>query len=374
MEKIDGPPIKIRSLIELAWGLSSTFSHDPHQREMGTSIREKIFDIFTSHQKTKFEKESKITYQPTATTKIFLDNVVLSMSETIRNIGFTRNNHQNSLHALSKEYQNTEKYYNDLASLTSFKESGIAPKMISFLGGGGLLSTVTEFGEKIFPKKATESINTLNATIQTITDSEIAEQANNQFSNVAESVIDFPGLFIVVFVLFGIISLAIFNVGAIVYKKSKLSSEKERILCEQKKYYVKKYRRNMALILINFHNDLEKLASECYGIIYEESFDDLSGIVIENDEYEWLYKKTKFQDSWDPEPEDNGTYPTDDENSCKEHSKKNTTYSNQIEKKFNKTYTLNWQNLKREDKLWYFITYKILPTWFTPMHPEQETA
>ena len=130
----------------------------------------------------------------------------------------------------------------------------------------------------------------------------------------------------------------------------------------------------MALILINFHNDLEKLASECYGIIYEESFDDLSGIVIENDEYEWLYKKTKFQDSWDPEPEDNGTYPTDDENSCKEHSKKNTTYSNQIEKKFNKTYTLNWQNLKREDKLWYFIMYKILPTWFTPMHPEQETA
>jgi len=379
MVEINEPPIKIRSLIQLAWGLSSTFSHDEHQRDIGNSIRTKVFDIFVSHQKTKFEKDKEITYKPTTATKMFFDNVVLSMSQTVRNIGFTRNNHQNSLHALSKEYQNTENYYKDLASLASFKESGIAPKMLSFLGGGTIITTVTEFGEKLFPKKAIDSINTLNSTIQTITDPAVAEKATNQLSNIAESVIEFPVLEIIAFILSGVFSLAIFNVGAIFYKKRKLRIEKERILCEQKKYYIKKYRRNMALILINFHNDLEKLARESYKKYHREDFDDdLSGIVIENDEYEWMYKDTKYQKPWKEEDEGAGTYPIDDENYCKEHSKKNNkknqTNDEKKDRKHNKTYMLVPKGLSPDQQLWYFISYKVLPPWFTPMHPEQETA
>jgi len=267
----DKPPITIRSLIKLAWGLTMNFSHDDNQRTLAESIKDKILGIFESYQNTKFDNNNKFTYYPTPDTKNFFDNVILSMTTTIRNIGFSRNNHQNSLHALSTEYKNTQKYYEDLASFTSFKKSGIAPKIIAFLGGGttgSLTSLVTEFSTKIFPEQDAASIDALNATIQTITDPEVVEQANNQLSNIVQSTTQFPAIEISIFLITGAITLAFVNIFFIWHKKRKLGTEKARIVCEQKKYYVKKYRRNMALMLFNFYNDIENLARKFYRIDY----------------------------------------------------------------------------------------------------------
>ena len=304
------------------------------------------------------------------------------MTATLRNIGFSRNNHQNSLHALSTEYKNTQKYYDDLASFTSFKASGIAPKIIAFLGGGttgGLTSLVTEFSTKIFPEQDAESIDALNATIQTITDPEVVEQANNQLSNIVQSTTQFPALEIIIFLISGAFALAFVNIFFICYKRGKLKKEKARIVCEQRKYYIKKYRRNMALMLFNFYNDIEKLARKFYRRDYQEDFNkvDFSGIVIEEDEFNWLYKDTKFSQLWKPEEVEKRTYTADhDDKRClEEQDKTHPAYDDNRRKNYVNTYRLDIEESTRYAyKLWYFITYKILPPWFTAQDPEQQIA
>jgi len=396
---VDGPPISIRSLLELAWGLSINFSHDSNQREVGNSIRKKVLEIFGSYQNI-LDKEGKIKVGTDIKAKKFLDNIIFSMAETVKNIGFTRNNHQNSLNALSKEYQNTEKFYNDLASFTSLKESGIAPKVFSFVGGGGILPSIAKFKE-IFPSLSkNESDQTAaNGVDSAITNGSDPETTNQTVQGIlefaSEFVSQFPGEAVGVFIVFGIMSLAIVNMIFIVGKKRKLTNAKDKILCQQKKYYIRNYRRNMALVLMNFHKDIQALIERIYGSKYKESLDELRGIIIEQDEFKWIYENSRYEIVWIGEAKNEGTY-TIDENKCncdcmeqKQLKRKFLRVQRKFLKKLRKeaedspktyhgTYRLDSKKmlngnrkLTSDEKLWFFIAYKILPTWFTPMHPEQ---
>lgn len=341
----DKPPITIRSLMELCWGLSINFSHDQNQREMGKNAREKILRIFADYQTVTFGADDKITYYPTLDTKKFFDNVIMSIIKTMRNIGFTRNNHQNFLDSMKADYANTKKYYDDLSSFASLNEAGFAPKILSFLGGGSILSILSEFGSVFFPKPNMDAINIINATIQSqITDVAAANQASEELVKLAESIPTLPVTGILFFLIFGAISLAGFNLFFIYHKKERLEKKWRKSAAQQKKYYVEIYRIDMEIIIFDFYTDLMSFAKRFFHVDYTENFDDIDGIEIDEEEYDLLYKETEqHHNDWNKIPE-----------------KKETLYKLDVSKIKN-----------MDDKVKYFIKYKILPNWFTPVHPEQ---
>lgn len=345
----DKPPITIRSLLELCWGLSINFSHDENQREFGSNARKKILEIFADYQTIKFDTNSKMTYYPTPNTKKFFDNVTLSLVKTMRNIGFTRNNHQNFLDWEDSEYSNTKKYYDELASFTSLKDSGFAPKIMSFLGGGSLLSLLSDFGSKFFPKPNTDVINSINTTIQSeISNTTTANQASAELTTLVESIPALPVTGILFFIIFGVISLAGFNLFFMWYKKNKLKNERFNNSIKQKEYYVNTYRKDMQLIIFDFYTDLIHLARQFFQRNYSENFDDIDKIKIDEEEFNLLYANNTLSNHW---------------------TERETQTS---QGKSMKIFYLDVSKVEnKDDKVNYFINYKILPNWFTPMNPDK---
>lgn len=334
------PPITVTSLTELCWGLSLSLSHDTNQKLFGDNFREKILQIFASYQVVKKE-ETDVSYHPSVNTKKFIDNIMLVMTKTVRNIGFARDSHTNFLKGKSKEFENKKIYYNDLSSLASFKTEGLAPKVISFFSGGTLISAITEINK--FPSKIdSQTQESISKTIrEEIAENATADKIIEEISNLNEAAFSISAIDVVMFAIFGLIGLAVFNVGAKIVVHWVLKETRKNIGEELSESYILNYRENLVTYLVNFYDDILKLAKKFYKNDYKESLD-LSHIVIDKVEYNKLYEEKSRSELW------------------KSLGKKN--------------YELDNSKLGEEQKVEMFVRYKILPVSFISNHPENLLA
>ena len=116
---------EVKSILELCWGLSLILSHEKGQQELGNTFKEQFLKTFA-------------TYHRSAVEVAFLDNLLMSLSTTIRNIGFVREIHVRYLDFQSHQFAQQEQNLNRTADFFSFSGSGLYAKVASFLGVGSL--------------------------------------------------------------------------------------------------------------------------------------------------------------------------------------------------------------------------------------------
>src|SRR5206468_9326099 len=57
--------------------------------------------------------------------KVFLENLLMTMTKTLRNMGFVRDSHVRYLDGKAKELQDNGKFLNDLSGITSLSKLGL---------------------------------------------------------------------------------------------------------------------------------------------------------------------------------------------------------------------------------------------------------
>jgi len=293
------PPITIASLLNLCWGLSLNFSHEKSQTELGKEFQKKVFAILESYQTMK--KDS--TYHPDIKTKKFFDNVTMSISKCLRNIGFARHAHNVFLDLKKDEYTNRQKYYTEIASISSLKKEGLVYKVLGFIGGTSILSVFGEVKKTLFQidDTAMKSIKTVieNHTNSTFADTitkEISKSTETSFSTVTSDVMGF--------IIFGIMGLIAVNIVAKIYVHTKLKHSLEKTQKEQRNYWVENYRPEMVKCLYNVYEDIIYLKKKFYNSESSKEFD--INIVKESDDEETdkvkLFIKYKILPSYDIAP------------------------------------------------------------------------
>jgi len=296
------PPLTIASLLNLCWGLSLNFSHEVPQKTLGDEFQKKVFAILESYQVVK--QEDGASYHPNTKTKKFFDNVIMSLSKCMRNIGFARHAHNVFLDMKKDEHTNRRNYYAELASISSLKKEGLVHKVLGFVGGGSILSVFGEVKKTLFQidDTAMESIKTViskhtNSTFADTIAKDISKSTEISFSTLASDVM--------VFIVFGIIGLIAVNIAAKIYVNTKLKSSLEKTQDEQRKYWVDNYRPEMVKCLYNVYEDVFDLIKKFYDPKYEEEFN-IENIVKEPGDNETnkvkLFIKYKILPSYDIAP------------------------------------------------------------------------
>lgn len=329
------PPITIKSLMELCWGSSMTFSHEEPQRKLGENIRTKIFESISSYQSVKKEKDTEITYHPSINTKMFFDNVTMAMIKTLRNIGIARNSHTNFLNSLSDDYDDSKNFYKELSSFTSLDKEGFAPKILSFVTGGSLLPGIIDLSNLPTKLNYDEKEIIITAIQNEISNKTTSKEIIDAITKLYESSFHISINDVISFIIFGIIGLSVFNVMAKVLTKYQLSKIKKDIEEKQMKYYYENYREDMIVYLQDFHDDVMLLVKKFYAENYTEEYD-VSEIIIDKEEFDILYKE-KYEDNW--ELLQNGYY------------------------------RFKISGIDEGLRIAMFIRYKILPTWFFSPSP-----
>jgi hypothetical protein len=119
-----GPLLTSRSIVELAWGLTLNFSHEQPQRDLGKSFETEFLKMLDGPGASREEKA-------------FLQNLLMAITKTVRNMGFVRENHVAFLDELAINMQDRSETLDGVAGLTEFSKQGLPTKILSFLVGGG---------------------------------------------------------------------------------------------------------------------------------------------------------------------------------------------------------------------------------------------
>jgi len=129
-------PFAVKSILELCWGLTLNLSHETQQQDLGKIFAEQFTQIFAKHEKNPEDA-------------VFLENLVMALAKTVRNIGFVRENHVRYLEYTAQEFTEKMRNLNDAADFTSFSGSGLYSKIVSFLGIGSLADLVSSVGQSL---------------------------------------------------------------------------------------------------------------------------------------------------------------------------------------------------------------------------------
>jgi len=132
---IEKPPIRIDSTLQLAWGLTLNFSHEPTQQKVGASY---LQDFQNLKQQFKDDKKSLD----------YLDNLSSVLTAYLRTSGFERDIYVSYLNMYRDIRDARVKNINDLADLASFSSGSFLIRLAAFLGFGSLadvIGTITNY-------------------------------------------------------------------------------------------------------------------------------------------------------------------------------------------------------------------------------------
>ncbi len=119
-------PFTAKNILELCWGLTLNLSHEEPQRELGKTFNEQFTRIINDREDS-------------AEDTLFLENLLMVLAKTVRNIGFIRDEHVRFLDFRANEFAEERQNLNDIADFTSFSGSGLYAKIASFLGVGSVV-------------------------------------------------------------------------------------------------------------------------------------------------------------------------------------------------------------------------------------------
>jgi hypothetical protein len=123
MSPIIHPPITIESILNLAWCFHLIISENKFQSELG---------IFAKN----YFKGMKENYKKDDTALIFLDNILYLTLGYIQNISFGRYTYHLYRMTLRKNREESIRYWNEIANVTSLSNEGIFLRIVSFFIGG----------------------------------------------------------------------------------------------------------------------------------------------------------------------------------------------------------------------------------------------
>jgi hypothetical protein len=196
---------------------------------LGNELWKEVSDIFDSYRTTSQIKE-----------KQFVENVMMAVGKSLRNLGIAREAHVSYLGYKAREYGEEEYYLNEVSSFSSFSKEGLVPKIIEFLGGG---STITVAG--------------LAATRR--------ELETVEFLNLPQDVI-------IMFIAGGVAILAAATVISKVWKNYHLNNKRESMENEYKRDWKQKIRPSMADCLFDLYKDLRFIMNKFYPNYSETGF------------------------------------------------------------------------------------------------------
>jgi hypothetical protein len=130
-----GPPLRVDSTLQLAWGLTMNFSHEAKENEVGKTYLD-------------FLKALRDNYKDDSTAKEYLDNLSTLLSSYLRTTAFERDVIIGYLDTYKNRRDATVKDINDVSNLASFSSGSFISKVGVFLGFGSLasiLDTLTKF-------------------------------------------------------------------------------------------------------------------------------------------------------------------------------------------------------------------------------------
>ena len=282
------PPFSIKSILELPWGLNLEFSNDKENVPIGKYNREKIYEnvIF----KYLGELGDKNNDQE------FIENLFLSLSKTMNNLGFIRSNHMKYVAELETEINAVTTKHDNRANLASFGTDGIVTKLLSFMGGGSLItvldSTLFSFTKNNFDSKVaqidklidlTNKINQTNnlgsghtainhTSLLTNVTQSIGKEINDNL--IAQS-IENTGYDIALFTGVGIVSMLIINLYFQKTKKSKKNKERLKLNKIIQDYLEQSFRPKAIKILLSFYLDVKRLIILYYLDNKTSKFDEI---------------------------------------------------------------------------------------------------
>ncbi|MCW4045216.1 MAG: hypothetical protein NWE94_06845 [Candidatus Bathyarchaeota archaeon] len=117
------PPMKTKSIVDFAWGLSLFFSHDEREKQYGDDMKNKWKEITE-----RYKNDIKAT--------CYLDNVYAAISGTVYSLAYLRNQVTNQFAFLEDLKKRRINDLDDLASLSA-KLDSVAVRVVGLSIGGG---------------------------------------------------------------------------------------------------------------------------------------------------------------------------------------------------------------------------------------------
>ena len=205
-------PFNIRSLIQMCWGLTLNISSESVEQTLGGIINAQFGDQF------KQIVSVRLATNIDDTTNIFLMNLQMTMSGTIRNLGLIRQAHTEYLALNGDRLSVHRKNLEQVADFSSFSGSGLFAKLGSFVGFGSVSDLVT----------AAQPTTTMTNPI-------------------------LPWVWIPVFIIGGIIGSFVVTFAARAYVDRTDDSWDRKVKQDQNRYWREHYKRDVTNELYNFY-------------------------------------------------------------------------------------------------------------------------
>lgn len=314
------PPIGIRAITHLAWGLTMNLSEEDKQNKLGEDVREFWKKFIPSYGQTEEvelkQSESNNNIDPIA--ERYLQNIFASLSAYLRSIGYERNVYVAYLDAQKNIRDQSIAYWNDLADLVSFSKDGLLIRLASFFGiGGSTILTSTNFfgfipGGSLFSsiqnnasqalKQAAISLN--GAADKLLNKSDVAKLLNEESSKLtgkAESlqqvVLPYE---IIVFLIAGFTGMMAVIIFLRWYRTRRIKGIFIGSLEEQQKYWEKIARPSFRQSLLHLTRDVAEIMKFYYNEYYNMFIKDLEIKEIIDDilPKQQLYANSRYLFTW----------------------------------------------------------------------------
>lgn len=138
------PPFSIMNLLHYCWAISLVFSGSDDQKKLGVKLSDHFIDFLKRYRMDKVNIEKRVTDSYLVNER-FVNDLVGSLSKTIRNVSFVKEVLEKKVNDLDEELVRKTAFYTDLASFSPLSKEGVGTKIITFFGGGTLVSLASSF-------------------------------------------------------------------------------------------------------------------------------------------------------------------------------------------------------------------------------------
>lgn len=261
------PPFTIRQILNLAWGLTSNYSHDDKQNKIGEYFKIEFGKIFETY--TKGGGSTAPAAAPAAE-KQFTESVIMALSKAARNLALARDAHIAYLQNEAYKYISRKEFLDEISSFSSFSAEGLLPKIIAFVGGGSAITTLKDFDQLVRGLRTSE-ISFINDLIANTTDPGLKADLERRLIEASVpftlSVND-----ILIFIVSGIAIMTAVTIIIKLWKNSSLSKQKSKMEANAEKYWKRDVRVNIVDCLFDLYRDMRAIMKQFYPGYTEVSF------------------------------------------------------------------------------------------------------
>ena len=253
------PPIKLKTLLKMAWGMTLGLSNDQAQQHLG--------DLFTE----TFKDLVKQRPEDLNATK-YLNAINGSLSSFLRSMGYEKDFLVVELDTQKKIQEKEIENVNELADMTSLSSDGLITRTVAFFIGGA--GSVLAVWQSLFQSEESASSltnGTLNEIVTKVNNITITNQSTTEISGQVPSVpANLPNE-IAIFLLGGSVAFIVFVIAMKMVKgwwiKNRILS---KTIKEQQEHWESHVRPEFIRLLKAFFYDVKQITSEYFNEYRED--------------------------------------------------------------------------------------------------------